>query len=130
MKLTQVDGAADQADTPGDECPNSSDNVRLSNKDFNNYPILLTTNVRSIFPKLDSLCAQLEDQSVDIGFITEIWMNENNPLHTSQLDRKLHMAHFDFATNARQARRGGGVAIVVNLAKGYSMKRQEQVVSR
>ena len=87
--------------------------------------MLLSTNVRSLFPKLDSLCATLTEEGVCIGFISEIWMSELNPLHSQQLERKLHLHGFEFIANPRLNKRGGGVAIVVNLNKGYTVKKLE-----
>ena len=50
-------------------------------------------------------------------------MNNKNQLHNRELDRRLHLQGFDFITNARVARRGGWVAVVVNTSRGYSAKR-------
>ena len=50
-------------------------------------------------------------------------MNNSNPLHTRELERRLHLDGYQFVTNARQAKRGGGVAIVINTRRGYTAKR-------
>ena len=60
-----------------------------------------------MFPKLDSLCTVLQEENVDIGFITEMWMSNTNPLHVQQLDQKLNLGGYEFVANARVDRRGG-----------------------
>ena len=97
--------------------------VLIDNKDFTNYPTVLSTNVRSVFPKLDCLCTTLNEEEVDIGFISEMQMSTSNPLHMQQLDRKLNLEGYEFVAIARLDRKGGGVAIVDNLNQGYSIKR-------
>ena len=95
----------------------------LTNKNTATYPVLLSTNVRSIFPKIDCFCTTLCQEGVGIGFITELWMDKCNPLHIKELDRRLNLDGFEFITNARQARRGGGVAVVVNTRLGYTVRK-------
>ena len=58
-----------------------------------------------------------------IGFLSELWLSQKNPLHQRELDRRLHLEGYEFITNSRAARRGGGVGIVVNLNLGYTAKR-------
>ena len=50
-------------------------------------------------------------------------MDKCNPLHIKELDRRLNLDGFEFITNARQARRGGGVAVVVNTRLGYTVRK-------
>ena len=61
------------------------------------------------------------EEHVGIGFISELWLCKQNPLHQHELDRRLNLQGFEFVTNARAARRGGGVGIVVNRNLGYSV---------
>ena len=90
------------------------------NKHLINYPTLLSTNVRSLIPKIDSICSTLEEEKVAIAFLSELWLQGKNPLHQRELDRRLNMEGLEFFTNSRAAKRGGGVGIVVNTNLGYS----------
>ena len=89
----------------------------------NDYPVLLCTNVRSLIPKIDCVCETLVEEKVSIGFISELWLQGKNPLHQRELDRRLNMEGFEFFTNFRAAKRGGGVGIVVNQNLGYTAQR-------
>ena len=62
----------------------------------------------------------LREEGVSIVFLSELWLSSKNPLHMRELDRRLHLEGFEFLTNSRGARRGGGVGIVVNTSFGYS----------
>ena len=63
------------------------------------------------------------EESVDISFVTELWMVQSNPLHIRELERRSNLNNIDFVCNARVARRGGGVAVAVNTARGYNVKK-------
>ena len=99
------------------------------NKDLIHYPTLLWTNARSIMPKLECLCSTVEQESVDITFVSELWLKPDNPLHTRELDRRFNLEGLQFFTNSRATQRGGGVGIIINTGKGYSATRL-QVNSR
>ena len=45
------------------------------NKSFSSYPTFLCTNARSLIPKMDFLCSVIEQENVDIGFISELWLD-------------------------------------------------------
>ena len=92
----------------------------LDNKLASEYPVLMSANVRSRFPKIDSFCSTLIEEAVDICFVSELWMVNNNPLHIRELERRSNLCGIDFICNARVARRGGGVAVVVNKARSFS----------
>ena len=97
--------------------------VTENNKDFINYPVVLTANVRSLIPKIDCVCETLREENVSFGFLSELWLSDKNPMHQRELDRRLSLEGFEFFTNSRAARRGGGVGIVVNKNLGYTGKR-------
>ena len=50
-------------------------------------------------------------------------MDSTNPLHVNAIDRELEINGLEYITTARRNKRGGGVAVVVNKAKGYSVKK-------
>ena len=51
----------------------------------------MCTNVRAAFSKLESIATEILEENLDISFLTEIWLNENNSLHANQLDRMFEM---------------------------------------
>ena len=61
-------------------------NDTSANKSFINYPSLLCTNARSIMPKIDCLCSTIEQEKVDITFVSELWLKTNNPLHSREIE--------------------------------------------
>ena len=86
-------------------------------------PTLLCTNVRSAFPKADSITTEILEEGIDLAFLTEIWMDSSNPLHSNKLERLFEVHGLESATTPRRGRRGGGVAIILNTAGNYTMKR-------
>ena len=83
----------------------------------------MCTNARSIMPKIDCLCSTIEQEKVDITFVSELWLKINNPLHSRELDRRLNLDGLEFFSNSRVSKRGGGVAIIVDTTKGYNGSR-------
>ena len=71
-------------------------------------------------PKIDCLCSTIEHEAVDISFVSELWFQPRNPLHTRELEKRLNLEGIEFFTNSRVSKRGGGVGIVLNTKKGYS----------
>ena len=84
-------------------------------------PTLLCINVRSAFPKLQSICDEILEREATISFLTEIWQDINNPMHSNQLERALQLQGIEIITNPRRGRRGGGVAIALNIRHEYQM---------
>ena len=80
-------------------------------------------------PKLECLCSTIEQESVVITFVSELWLTPDIPLHTRELDRRFNLEGLQFFTNSRATQRGGGVGIIINTGKGYSATRL-QVNSR
>ena len=71
-------------------------------------------------PKIDCHCSTIEQEKVDITFVSELWLKTNNPLHSRELDRRLNLDGLEFFSNSRVSKRGGGVAIIVDTTKGYN----------
>ena len=58
-----------------------------------------------------------------IAFVTELWLQNKNPLHQRELERRQQLEGYTFFTNSRATQRGGGVGVVVNTNLGYSGKK-------
>ena len=99
------------------------------NKQSSLYPTLLYTNARSIMPKMECICSTIEQERVDISFVSEMWLQSTNPLHIRELERRLNLDGLEFYSNSHVSQRGGGVGIIVNTSRGFSGTRL-QVNSR
>ena len=47
-------------------------------------PTVATYNLRSLFPKIGSLKTDLIERKIDVGFLTEIWEQNQNSKHMSK----------------------------------------------
>ena len=78
---------------------------------FSDDGVLLCTNVISAFPKMQSICDEIPERGATISFLTEIWQDINNPMHSNQLERALQLQGIEIINTPRRGRKGGGVAI-------------------
>ena len=75
-----------------------------------NLPTVATYNLRSLMPKIDSLKTDFFERKIDVGFLTEIWEQEQNSDHRFEIEKLLE-------TRNKKGVSFGGAAIVVNLNK-------------
>lgn len=71
---------------------------------------VIFTNIRSVFPKRDSLSSLINDTGADIVVLTETWLSDK--IQTGELfqcNKKFTVYRLD-----RADRRGGGVLIAIN----------------
>ena len=95
----------------------------LPNANIDPVPSLMCTKVRSAFNKLESISLEILEEKVDICFLTELWQDESNALHSNRLERMFQMKGLETVSTPRRRRRGGGVAIVLNTSGNYIMKK-------
>ena len=50
-------------------------------------PIVATYNLRSLFPKIESLKTDLIERQIDVGFLTEIWEQHQNSDHMFEIEK-------------------------------------------
>ena len=81
-------------------------------------PVVASYNCRSLFPKLDSFKTDIIERQIDCSFISEVWEQSENKQHSAEIEKMLQMDGLKYISTSRPSnKRGGGVAIVVNLEK-------------
>ena len=85
-------------------------------------PTVATYNLRSMFPKIGNLTADILERKVDVSFLQEIWEDPSNPEHRIEIEKLLEISGLKYFSTARppNAKNGvsyGGAAIIVNLEK-------------
>ena len=84
-------------------------------------PIVATYNLRSLFPKIDSLKKDLLERNVDVGFLTEIWEQAHKSEHQFEIEKMLELNGLQYISAPRAPNKKGvsygGAAIVVNKSK-------------
>ena len=83
----------------------------------------MCTNVRAAFSKIESITSEIKEESIDAAFLTEMWLDSSNPLHSNRLERLFELEGLQTIATPRRGRRGGGVAIVLNTAGNFEMKK-------
>ena len=82
-----------------------------------NLPTLCNINPRSLYNKRTEFCTFIEQESIDIAFISETWERENETLNDI-----IEIENFQIVANVSQRKgRGGRPAIVINKEK-YTIK--------
>ena len=84
-------------------------------------PVIATYNLRSLFPKIESLKTDLIERSVDVAFLQEIWENSGKSSHSVEIEKMLETHGLQYYSSPRPlTQKGsayGGVALIVNRAK-------------
>ena len=84
-------------------------------------PTVATYNLRSLFPKIESLKTDLLERKIDVGFLSEIWEQTHNSDHRFEIEKMLEISGLKYISTARPPNKNGvsygGAAIVVNLKK-------------
>ena len=74
--------------------------------------------MRSLVPKIVNFSLDMDERSVDISFLTEIWEKLENKKHQFRLEELFEMNGIKYISTPRPgAQRGGGAAIAVRLEK-------------
>lgn len=66
-----------------------------------NLPIVATYNLRSMIQKLKSLKIDILERSVDLGFLQEIWEQEDNKDHQFEIEKMLAMDGLQYISTPR-----------------------------
>ena len=86
-------------------------------------PRISSYNVRSFMPKVNSFAENILHRSCQLSFLTEIWTKSENRRHQFKIEELYEMKELKYISTPRPgARRGGGVAIVVN-TEHYSISK-------
>ena len=88
-------------------------------------------NARSLFPKISSLVTDIEERSIDVCFITEVWESITNKKHQMKIEELFEMNGIKYiSTPRRKRKRGGGAAIAVKLRDFSISKLNVHIPSR
>ena len=88
-----------------------------------NLPVVASYNCRSLFPKVNHFKTDMFERQIDCAFLSEVWEQSENKQHSSEIEKMLQMEGYKYISTSRPTnKRGGGVALVVNLEK-YSVER-------
>ena len=83
-----------------------------------NLPIVAAYNTRSLFPKIENFKTDMVERSISVAFVSEIWEKSEDKQHSFEVEKMLEMNGLKYMSKSRPSnKRGGGVALVVNLEK-------------
>ena len=79
-------------------------------------PTVAAYNVRLLFPKAGNFKTDMIERGVSVAFVSEIWEKSENKEHIKQIETMLEIDGLKYLSTSRpSSRKGGGVAIIVNL---------------
>ena len=87
-------------------------------------PILSVSNLRSLWPKLNSFKDDMILRDISCAMLSEVWEKENCKKQQFELEKLLNMEGIKYISTPRMTKRGGGAAIVVQL-KTFSLDKIE-----
>ena len=87
-------------------------------------PILSVSNLRSLWPKLNSFKNDMILHDISCAMLSEVWEKANCKKQQFELERMLNMDGLKYISTPRMTKRGGGAAIVVSM-KRFSLDKIE-----
>ena len=78
-----------------------------------NLPVIAAYNVRSFFPKLNSVKTDLIEREISLSFFSEIWEKKESKNHSMEIEGMLQMHGLKYISTPRPSG-WGGAAIIVN----------------
>ena len=90
-------------------------NIRRSNRPATaaSLPSIMVANVRSLFPKLEAVIAEIKEMDVTVSLLSEVWEDSENKQHANMVKTALEINGLCYISTPRPDRRGGGVAIAM-----------------
>ena len=86
-------------------------------------PVVAAYNSRSLFPKLENFKIDLIERKIYCAFVSEVWEQSESKEHLFQIEKMLQIDGLKYISTSRPSnKRGGGVALVVNLEQ-YSCEK-------
>ena len=83
-----------------------------------NLPIVASYNVRSLFPKIDHFKTDMKERNISLSFVQEVWEKSEDRYHGLEVEKMLEINGLKYISKSRPSnKRGGGVALVVDLEK-------------
>ena len=87
-------------------------------------PILSVSNLRSLWPKLNSFKDDMILRDISCAMLSEVWEKANCKKQQFELEKLLNMEGIKYISTPRMTKRGGGAAIVAQL-KTFSLDKIE-----
>ena len=81
--------------------------VESDKKSFTYLPVISLYNMRSIWAKFDGLIDDLEERSVSLSVVNEIWLKEDNEEHRKKIEEIYQMKNVSFLNNPRTSKKRG-----------------------
>ena len=93
--------------------------VRRNDKQLvcNTLPVISVSNLRSLIPKINNFKTDMLEREVSLALLSEVWEQKNSKKHKFELEKILQLDGLKYISTPRPSKRGGGAAIVANLAQ-------------
>ena len=80
-------------------------------------PVFCNTNARSVYNKSEEFCTFVEQQEIDLFFMSETWERKNK-----SLKEIIHLKDFEIISNVNQRREGGGRSAIFANTRKFDVK--------
>ena len=77
-------------------------------------PTVATYNMRSLFPKIGNVTADILERGISVGFFGEIWEKSENKAHKQAIETMMESEGLKYISTPRPSG-WGGAAIIANL---------------
>ena len=118
--IGQLDGNISLSDTVCSS--NNANNVQSWKKNkistALNLPTVASYNVRSLFPKIENFKTDMKERNISLSFVQEVWEKSEDKCHGFEVEKMLEINGLKYISKSRPSnKRGGGVALVIDLEK-------------
>ena len=84
-------------------------------------PIVATYNLRSLFPKVNSLKTDILERNIDVAFLQEIWEDSGNEKYQKEVEKMYELDGLKYVSTPRPKGKAkaayGGAGLIVNTSK-------------
>ena len=88
-------------------------------------PTISVSNLRSLFPKVNGFKKDILEREISLALLSEVWEKKGKKKHKLAIEKMLQMEGLKYISTPRpSSKRGGGCAIVANLAQ-FSLEKIE-----
>ena len=103
--------------------------VRRNDKQLvcNTLPVISVSNLRSLIPKINNFKTDMLEREVSLALLSEVWEQKNSKKHKFELEKILQLDGLKYISTPRPSKRGGGAAIVANLAQ-FSLEKMDILI--
>ena len=85
-------------------------------KVVNEVPSIAVANLRSLRPRINAVIEKMENETIDILLINEVWEPEKNATFLNEIEKTYELKGLKILTcgSRPNGKRGGGAGVVVN----------------